>query len=460
MPTITRPLFKLQIRHEIDVVLAQKRVRDCARLVQLTSAGQTKLATAVSELCRNVVEHVGVGELRLAMVSEPNGVWLEAVVSDRGRGIGNPDYWLHTPVRPGARGRGLAHARQLADEFDLRTSAEQGTRVTLRQRLPERTAVVLTEAVLQQWRQQLEQDGSVSPYEELKTQNDHLVRLYEELQQKNQFAEQQIDVVSRLNTELEKLNQANEQLLRERQERNVLLQQANAELDAFAHTVSHDLKAPLYNIQGLTELISESLATGDLPDISHSLSLMRQQTDWMNQLIQGILTYARAGRYELQKTTFAVGELVQRVVQSLRGPAGLQLHIADDLPTLHTEIIYLQQVFSNLISNAFKYHNRPNGNVWVTVQRRPDHLEFCVADDGPGIRAEDQEHIFELFQVASTRPVTDSSGVGLAIVRKIVSEKGGRVWVRSGDVGTQFVFTWPLSEVVPCAPPAATAPTP
>jgi signal transduction histidine kinase len=459
VPTTNRPLLQLQLRHEIDVVLAQKRTRECARLVQLTSAGQTKFATAVSELCRNVVEHVGVGELRLAVISRPNSTWLEAVVSDHGRGIGNPDYWLNAAVRPGARGRGLANARHLADEFDLRTSAEQGTRITLRQRLPDRS-VPLTEAVLQQWRQQLAQDNSVSPYEEVKTQNDHLVRLYEELQQKNQFAEQQIAVVSRLNTELEKLNQANEQLLRERQEHNAFLEQANAELDAFAHTVSHDLKAPLYNIQGLAELISESLATGDLPDIAHSLGLMRQQTDWMNQLIQGILTYARAGRYELQKTTFAVAELVHRVAQSLRGPAGLQLHVADDLPTLHTEAIYLQQIFSNLISNAFKYHDRPTGNVWVTVQYRADHLEFCVADDGPGIRAEDQAHLFEMFQVVSTRPVTDSSGVGLAIVRKIVSDKGGRVWINSGGRGTQFVFTWPLNEVVACPPAVALSPTP
>lgn len=428
-------------------MLAQKLARDCSQLVALTGLAQTRFFTAVSEMCRNVLDHVGVGEISFALRVQQGNSWLEATVTDQGRGISNPEHWLTTPPAAGGRGYGLYNSRRLVDEFRLESSATHGTRVILGQRISNH-AVVLTAAQLQKWRQQLTHNSDVSPYEEVKRQNDELLRLYETLREKNQLTEQQLITISQLNTELHTLNATNELLLEERQTHNLFLERANAELDAFAHTVSHDLKAPLYNIQGLVYLLGEDLKTGDLPAMTHGVELLGQQATWMDRLIYGILEYARAGRYAIEKIRVPVGELVVRVRQSLPLLPGIQVHVAADLPTLLTEEVYLQQIFSNLISNALKHHDLPHGNVWVTAERVGETVEFSVADDGPGIQAEHQYRLFEIFQVISTRPVTGSTGVGLAIVQKIVRDKGGRVWVESAGRGSRFVFTWPAAEVI------------
>lgn len=437
----------MQLRNELDVVLAQQRARECAQLTGITGAAQIKFATAVSEICRNVIEHVGVGEISLGLLlREQTAPSLEAVVTDRGRGIASS---AEAPMMPPAagRGHGLYHAQQLAEEFDVQSTAA-GTRVTLRQRLPARSPAP-TDALVQTWRAHLTRPTEVSPYEELKKQNDQLVALYEELREKNQLAEQQIDVISRLNLTLERLNAANLTLLQERQEINLALQLRNEELDAFAHTISHDLKSPLDNIDGLAQLIEHGLTTNDLTDAAHCTGLLRQQATWMSRLIHAILAYARAGRDELARTPVAVGALVADVVRSVRLPAGLTVHISPDLPSLLTEEIYLQQVFSNLIGNAGKYHDRPaTGNVWVTAHQQANKLEFSVTDDGPGIRPEDRAGLFQIFQVTSIRASVDSTGVGLAIVRKIVRDKGGDVRVESTGRGTRFVFNWPTQEVL------------
>ena len=450
MASASKPLLRLQLRNELDVVLAQQRARECAQLTGITGAAQTKFATAVSEICRNVIEHVGTGEITLGLrLPDTGGPSLEALIADRGRGLVVPEPGA-APLATG-RGQGLYHARQLADEFELQSNPA-GTRVTLRQRLPGRGPAP-SDAVVEAWRAHLTRPVAVSPYEELKKQNDQLVALYEELQEKNHLAEQQIRVISQLNLELERLNATNLALLQERQTRNLALQLRNEELDAFAHTVSHDLKSPLENIDGLAQLIEYGLATDDSTDLAQSAQLLRQQAAWMSRLIHGILEYARAGRSELPRTPVNVAALVTDVVRSVRLPAGLTVHVSPGLPTLLTEEIYLQQVFSNLIGNAGKYHDRPaTGNVWVAAHQRGETLEFSVADDGPGIRPEDLATLFQIFQVSTTRATVDSTGVGLAIVRKIVRDKGGEVRVESVGRGTRFVFSWPAQEVVPAAP--------
>lgn len=215
MATVPKLLLRMQLRNELDVVLAQQRARQCAQLAGIAGAAQTKFATAVSEICRNVIEHVGIGEMVVALLLREQTVpCLEALVTDRGRGIATPAAWLTAPIPATERGHGLYHARQLVDEFDLQSGAT-GTRVTLRQRLPARGAVP-SEALVQTWRDHLTRPAEVSPYEELKKQNDQLVALYDELREKNQLAEQQIEVISRLNLNLERLNAANLFLLQER----------------------------------------------------------------------------------------------------------------------------------------------------------------------------------------------------------------------------------------------------
>ena len=110
---------------------------------------------------------------------------------------------------------------------------------------------------------------------------------------------------------------------------------------------------------------------------------------------------------------------------------------------MKTEEVYLQQIFSNLIGNALKYHDLSAGNVKVGWQKNGTYTEFHVSDDGPGILPQHQEKIFKIFFSLQRSTSEDSSGLGLAIIKRIIEEKGGRVWVESQGRGARFCFTWP-----------------
>ena len=116
------------------------------------------------------------------------------------------------------------------------------------------------------------------------------------------------------------------------------------------------------------------------------------------------------------------------------------------MPVLSTQRVPLETVLRNLIGNAIKHRQPPDGHVWVSAQSRDDGVEFRVCDDGPGIAPEYHERIFELFQTLQPRDQLEASGMGLAIVKKTVESAGGRVAVRSAEgEGTCFIFTWPAS---------------
>ncbi len=225
---------------------------------------------------------------------------------------------------------------------------------------------------------------------------------------------------------------------------NIALAKRNQDLDEFTHTVSHDLKAPLRAIANLSTWIAEDL---DIPAESESgrqITLLQARVVKMRSLIDGLLQYSRTGREISRFEPVNVGELVQEVTEGLAQPPGIQIYIDPNLPTIETERLLLQQVFSNLISNSLKYHDRTDGKVIVSAQLTDDGgYEFAVADDGPGIAPEFHERIFKIFQtLASDRP--DSTGIGLAIVKKIVESRGGRLrLVSEVGQGATFYFTWP-----------------
>jgi light-regulated signal transduction histidine kinase (bacteriophytochrome) len=117
------------------------------------------------------------------------------------------------------------------------------------------------------------------------------------------------------------------------------------------------------------------------------------------------------------------------------------------MPTLTTEKIAIEQVFSNYISNAIKYNSSAEPTIAITYQKKENFYEFCVEDNGPGIEKEFHEKIFVIFQTLQSRDTFESTGVGLAIVKKMVEEKGGKVWIESEkDAGSKFYFSWPIKE--------------
>jgi signal transduction histidine kinase len=233
-------------------------------------------------------------------------------------------------------------------------------------------------------------------------------------------------------------------LFREARELIAALEKSNQDLDQFAYVTSHDLRAPLRGIANLSQWIEEDL--GDtLTDKSRDyLHLLRGRVRRLEDLIQGVLDYSRAGRVADAPTTVDVGELVRQVVELIGKPAGAIVAIAPNLPTLSTTRVPLQQVFMNLVGNAFKYNPKPEPRVQVGAEPIAEGWEFYVRDDGPGIASRYHAQIWGLFQTLHSRDRIESTGMGLAIVRKIVEAHGGRAWIDSQEgKGSTFRFTWP-----------------
>jgi len=235
-----------------------------------------------------------------------------------------------------------------------------------------------------------------------------------------------------------------EQKARELSELAAALERSNRELDQFAYVTSHDLKAPLRGIANLAQWVEEDLPTEVPGEVKEHLDLLKGRVHRMEGLIDGILQYSRAGRVRGDTETVDLGALVRDVVELLDPPETVTVEVAEGLPTLDAERLPLQQVFLNLISNAVKYLGRPDGRIRVESRKINGLHEFSVADNGPGIAPEYHERIFGIFQTLEARDRVEGTGIGLSLVKKIVENRGGRVWVESEEgAGATFRFTWP-----------------
>ena len=221
-----------------------------------------------------------------------------------------------------------------------------------------------------------------------------------------------------------------------------LLKKRNQELDEFTYVVSHDLKAPLRAISHLSEWIEEDLADKLDDDTKQNFKLLRNRVDRMKMFIDSLLKYARIGQEKVASETFAVKDLLVDIIDSL-APPHFTITIGDNMPVLNTKKIALEQVFTNLISNAIEHHDSQWGRIEISVTEELKFYYFAVSDNGVGIASEHLERIFGIFQTLSSRDNNESTGIGLSIVKKIVESQGGTIKVKSqiGE-GTTFYFSW------------------
>ena len=223
------------------------------------------------------------------------------------------------------------------------------------------------------------------------------------------------------------------------------LERINAELDQFAYVVSHDLKAPLRAINNLSEWIEEDIADLLAGDTKEQFRLLRGRVHRMESLINGILSYSRAGRIKTNKEKFLVKSVVDDLCETFSAKKPIEFKLEGDAGfELISEKITLTQILQNLISNGIKYNDKPDVKITIGWQENASGLEFFVRDNGPGISPEFHDKIFVIFQTLQSRDEFESTGVGLAIVKKIMDEKGGEIRIESTmKEGTTFYFTWP-----------------
>ena len=164
----------------------------------------------------------------------------------------------------------------------------------------------------------------------------------------------------------------------------------------------------------------------------------------MRNLIDGILRYCRVGRAQAACAIVDLNQVVPEVVDLLAVPESIEVTIDKPLPTVVYEPILIQQIFQNLLSNAIKYIDKPQGRVHIDYTEDDDTWTFSVSDNGPGIETQYFDKIFGMFQTLTSRDQYESTGVGLAVVKKSVELAGGRIWVTSEvGQGATFYFTVP-----------------
>lgn len=236
----------------------------------------------------------------------------------------------------------------------------------------------------------------------------------------------------------EKIEKQNTQLL----ETEKQLTSTNAELSQFAYIASHDLKAPLRGIAHVANWIVEDVGDKITEDTKKHISLMLNRILRMNNLIDGILQYSRIGRLNVEETTLNLNDIIAEILDAI-DKKQFTFDLAD-LPQLTGNKAVVTQLFQNLITNGIKHHPRDNGHIIVSFRDVGDKYEFSVKDDGDGIDPVFFRKLFVPFQTLKPKDEVESTGIGLALCKKIVELAGGKIWIESEvGHGANFKFTWP-----------------
>lgn len=266
----------------------------------------------------------------------------------------------------------------------------------------------------------------------LRQYNEALVR---KLEEKNDELTRVVDHQAELN----------EQLERRVEQRTHELEMANRELEAFSYSVAHDLRSPLSAIHGFMRLLQNSGAKELPPQERHYLDTIETNIQRMSALIDDLLTLAHMGKTPLERMKVDLAALVAECLEAVKGEfreRNVQV-LMDPLPAVYGDKALLRQVLVNLLGNAFKYTGKiPQPKVWVGVERREEGDVFYVKDNGAGFDMRYADRLFNAFQRLHNKKEFEGTGVGLAIVDRIIKRHGGRVWATAeAGRGATFYFT-------------------
>ncbi len=239
-----------------------------------------------------------------------------------------------------------------------------------------------------------------------------------------------------------------EQEIQERERVSAKLETQNAELERFAYTVSHDLKSPLVTIKGFAGLLAKDIAEQNADRVNNDLGKICAAADTMGLLLNDLLELSRVGRIIGEPTTFNLTTIAQQAAAVLPNKiAGQEVElIIEIMPSVTADATRIREVFQNLIENAIKFMGEQTSpRVQVDAEEQDGFIRCCVRDNGAGIEQEFHDQVFGLFERLSVD--VDGTGIGLALVKRIVEVHGGQVWIESAGKGqgSSVIFTLPQS---------------
>jgi len=226
---------------------------------------------------------------------------------------------------------------------------------------------------------------------------------------------------------------------------NAELEQKNVELERFTYTVSHDLKAPLVTIKGFLGLLQQDADAGNIDQMKSDMDRISGAADKMARLLAELLELSRIGRLMNPPLAVALTDLAREAVQLVTGPIvenGVAVEIDEAMPVVYGDRVRLLEVYQNLIDNAVKFMGRqPEPCIEVGVRQDEGEVVCFVRDNGLGIDPHYHEKVFGLFERLDV--TSGGTGIGLALVKRIVEVHGGRIWVESDGEGqgSTFFFT-------------------
>lgn len=243
------------------------------------------------------------------------------------------------------------------------------------------------------------------------------------------------DYVKEQSLEIIRINIQREELLKN-------LEKQNQSLNEYAQVVSHDLKAPLRNIDTLINWFKEDNAKILDENNGKTLNLILSNVEKMDLLIKGILDYSTIDKIEIDDRMIDLDAVIDEIIRTISVPSTIEIIVKNKMPVFFGNDFRFKQLFQNLIRNAIKYNDKAQGIIEIGSTEKNSEIEFYIKDNGIGINERYQHKIFDLFSKLENSD--QSSGIGLSIVKKIIDLYGGKIWLESQEgLGTTFYFTLP-----------------
>ncbi|MEH3021818.1 MAG: ATP-binding protein [Pseudomonas oryzihabitans] len=440
------PLLTLTLRSEQDVVHCRQAAKRLAAALDWPPLEQIRLATAVSELARNIHQYAGQGRFEFTLLPGENhllrGLQIRAL--DQGPGIAAIESIRDGSYRSATgMGIGLRGAQRLFDDFDLHTSPA-GTRITACKYQASRP--LPDPAALAALVEELQGAPAPDPYQQIRLQSEELLVTNTELQ----FRQSELEAT---NKELENTNQGVVALYSELEKATQELQEASEAKARFFSNMTHEFRTPINIIENVAKLLASGVDGALNAEQQRQVRFISDAALELANLVSELLALAevQSGRLTIVPQPFLLGDFVERLAQFAEALAprypqvSFELVPAPDTVTLETDETRLFQILRNLISNAFKY--TPRGRVRIQVfQPDDDHLEFLVEDSGVGIAAADRQKIFEEFGRIRSPHLThiEGTGLGLPLAQRLALLLRGELSLDSEvGRGSRFILRLP-----------------